>query len=95
MSSRELMEIIDHLPDTSAYQKARRGGDWSPAEYREARLVNEMALSRADHSSYMPELVQSPIEQHIEQAVDRYRIEAHDRNLAQLQGKNRKAVSHG
>lgn len=89
MSSRELLELIEFLPDKSAYKTARRGGDWSDAEYREARLVNEMALSRADNAGYMPELVQSPLEKHAENAVDSYRVQKHAENLARLQGKRK------
>lgn len=89
MSSRELLELIEFLPDESAYRTALRCGDWSRAEYREARLVNEMALSRADNGGTMPELVQSPLEEHAANAVDLYRIQKHAENLARLQGKTK------
>jgi hypothetical protein len=95
MSSRELLEFIDFLPDESAYRTARRGGDWSDKEYREARLVNETALARSDNSGYMPELLLSPLQQHLEDQLVEYRVKKHDSNLAQLQGKNRKAVTDG
>lgn len=89
MSSRELLEILEFLPATSAFKTATRRGDWSDEQYLQARLVNEVALSRADNSGYMPELALSPLERHAEQAVDEFRTTKHKDTLAQLQGKRR------
>lgn len=81
MSSRELLELIDYLPDRSAYKTARRRGDWSDEEYRQADTINSIACQL---DNYTPVL--SPMQQHIENAVDDYRVKRHADNLAQLRG---------
>lgn len=51
MSSRRLLVLIDALPEDGAYWKERRDGDWSPAQYVQAALVNELRLLRADQAA--------------------------------------------
>jgi hypothetical protein len=52
MSSRELSELIDNMPDESEYKRALAGypfgveRDWSRMEYLTARQVAEIAASR-------------------------------------------------
>lgn len=49
MSSAELLDLLDGLPDTSRYKGALRGYpfgleyEWAPEEYREARIAKELA----------------------------------------------------
>lgn len=88
MSSRELLELIEFLPDRSAYKTARRAGDWSAEEYRQADLINSVACQL---ESYQPVL--SPMQQHVENAVDQYRLNRHAENLAQLRGERRVSLS--
>ena len=96
MSSRELLELIEFLPDTSAYKTALRRGDWSTEQYIQARIGEELAYSRADGAGYTPDvdMFRSPMQLHMANAVDAYRVKAHQDNLAQLKGK-RKAVAGG
>lgn len=91
MSSRELMELIEHLPDRSAYKTARRGGDWTTDQYVQARIGLEVAYSRADGSDYMPdiEMFKSPIQLHMKHAIDTYMTDAHQRNLDQMRRKRK------
>lgn len=90
MDSRELLVLLDGLPDKSMFKKwAHRGGDWSNEEYRQARLINETALARADGYGYSPELVLSPAEHAAEHAHEAWQKKRHDDNLAQLRGERR------
>lgn len=94
MSSRELLELIEPLPARSAFKTALRKGDWSDEEYRQARLVNELALSRVEHTgAAVPELEKSPLQQHVDLAVGEFRVQKHRDTLAQLRGERR--VSRG
>jgi len=43
MSSRELLALVVYLPDDSAYQGARRDGDWTELEYIAAATANRLA----------------------------------------------------
>lgn len=49
MSSSELIDLLDWLPDISNYKGALRGipfgldYEWSPEEYRQARIAKELA----------------------------------------------------
>lgn len=86
MSSAELLDLLEFLPDASAVRTAQRGGDWSTEEYLRARLIKEVAYSRgADIDG-----LQSPLEEY--QAVEKtdWLKRRHDENLAQLK---RKAVT--
>lgn len=93
MSSRELLELIEFLPERSAYKTALRNGDWTDEQYIQARIGEELAYSRADNSEYMPDtdMFRSPMQKHMKHAVEMYRLQAHQRNLSQLRRK-RKAV---
>jgi hypothetical protein len=51
MSSRRLLALIQALPHDSAFQRARREGDWSHDEYVQAAVVNELRLLRADQAA--------------------------------------------
>jgi hypothetical protein len=65
MSSRELLELVDHMPDESEYKRALAGypfgveRDWTKAEYRMARLVAEVAVG--NNSLDLDDMV-SPVE---------------------------------
>lgn len=87
MPSRRLMTLLDGLPEQSLFKTwAHRGGDWSEEQYLTARLINEVALSRADGKGYMPTLVQSPWQIADDEATDEFRRTRHADNLKQLRG---------
>lgn len=105
MSSRELLDDLLglitednmlvtalYLPEESALNTALRGGDWSAAEYREARIINELAAGRADGTDMKPEFLQSPMEIFAEKAQADWQRQKHDENVAQLK---RRRVSSG
>lgn len=83
MSSAELLDILEFLPDTSAYQTARRGGDWSTEQYLQARLIKEVAYSRGAEIDGL----ESPLEQY--QIVEKqdWLKTRHAENLAQMRRK--------
>lgn len=71
MSSRELLVLIRFsFPEDSATKTAMPDGiknllgtgDWPMALKVQARIANEMALSRADGGNYMPDMILSPVE---------------------------------
>lgn len=87
MDSRRLLSLLDGLPDESTFKTwAVRGGDWTSAQYVQARMVNELALARADGKGYSPNLVKSPVQIADEQAETDYRGRRHAETLQQLQG---------
>lgn len=87
MSSRQFLNLIDGLPEHSLFKTwAVRGGDWTENQYLQARLINEVALSRADGKGYAPHLVKSPMEYAAEQATETYRRNRHDETLKALRG---------
>lgn len=83
MTSAELLDILEFLPDESAYQTALRGGDWSTREYLRARLIKEVAYSRGAEIDGL----ESPLEQY--QSVEKvdWLKRRHDENLAQMRRK--------
>lgn len=83
MSSAELLDILEFLPDTSAYQTARRGGDWSTEQYLQARLIKEVAYSRGAEIDGL----QSPLEQYQFVEKQDWLKTRHDENLAQMRRK--------
>lgn len=88
MSSRQLLTLLDGLPDESTFKTwALRGGDWHEGQYMQARMINEISLSRADGKGYMPQLMKSPFQIAAEQAEDDYRVSRHAENMKQLQGR--------
>lgn len=93
MSSNELIDLVEHLPDRSAFKTALRGGDWCIDQYVAARAANEIALSRADGRDYEPELIKSPAQEHAENERERLRREWHLKRRAQMTRKRREAVS--
>lgn len=93
MDSRRLLLLLESLPEESLFKTwAIRGGDWTDAQYVQARIVNEIALSRADGKGYMPNLLKSPAQIADEQATDAWRRARHDETLKQLRGE---AVTDG
>lgn len=100
MSSHELLEILGiaitqndddedvlsawFLPEESALNTALRGGDWSSKEYREARIINELAAAHAAGRGYEP--LQSPAQEYAERQHAAWQKRRHDENLAQLRG---------
>jgi hypothetical protein len=85
----EVFMSAGFLPAKSALNTALRGGDWSAEEYREARVINELASSRADGRGYTPDLVMSPAEIAAEKAHQQWQKDRHDDVLAQLRGERR------
>lgn len=80
------LESADFLPDRSSFNTALRGGDWSLQEYRDARIVNEIAASRADGRGYVPDFLRSPLELNAEREHDNWQISRHRQGLAELRG---------
>lgn len=76
----------EFLPERSALNTAMRGGDWSSEEYRQARMINELAGSRADNRDYIPDWVLSPLQIKAEREHEDWQKRRHDENLAQLRG---------
>lgn len=65
MSSRELLVLLRHLPDDSAYKTEERGGEWSAKVRMLQTGVNELSKLRASYhgmhgSQYEPVLWISP-----------------------------------
>jgi len=88
MDSRRLIALLDGLPDKSMFKTwAVRGGDWSDQQYVQARLVNEVALSRADGKGYVPAMLKSPMQTFVENSEDEYRNRRHADALNELRGK--------
>jgi hypothetical protein len=95
MDSRRLLTLLDGLPNDSSFKLwAVRGGDWTEAEYVQARLVNEVALSRADGKGYMPELLRSPMQVAHDNAADEYRNRRHQDALRELCGEEQPSGNH-
>ncbi|WP_236745630.1 hypothetical protein [Mycobacteroides abscessus] len=91
MSSAELLIFLDGLPDASSFKTwCYRGGDWTDDLKIKARMVNELALARADGRGYVPELVKTPLEFAAEIAHLDWQQRRHDEVLAALQGKNKR-----
>lgn len=87
MSSSELLDLLEFLPEESATKTAERSGDWSTHEYRAARIVNELALMRYEHAGgQKPNLDLSPGEQFVKQEKDEWRTRRHAEVSAQLHG---------
>lgn len=93
MSSREFLVLVERLPDDSEYKRFRSGyahgvRDWSPDEYRQARLVREVASARHDGGAEGSEpdlaLLYSPVEMAEMFAEQRSYDEAYDRNQDEL-----------
>lgn len=67
MSSRELLELLDGMPEESEYKRALDGypfgveRDWTRAEYLAARSVAEAAAARG--GAFDPTGLVSPVEQ--------------------------------
>lgn len=72
------------LPERSAFNTALRGGDSSPGEYREGRIINELAAAYAPGRGYDPWL--SHLQKAAEKEHEDWQKRRHDENLAQLRG---------
>lgn len=95
MDSRRLLTLLDGLPNESSFKLwAIRGGDWTEAEYIQARLVNELALSRADGKGYMPDLLRSPMQIAQDNSDDEYRNRRHQDALLELRGQEQTSGNH-
>lgn len=88
--------MIENLPDDSAFQRERRDGDWSEAEYIQAAIVNEMRKLRADQAALHAgqkmefDLVNSPAQRQAEnELVDRHH-DVREHIMDQLLGKKTK-----
>lgn len=88
MSSSELLDLLEFLPEESATKTAERLGDWSSAQYRTARIVNELALMRYEHAGgQKPTLDLSPGQEFLKREKDEWRARRHAEVAAQLHGK--------
>jgi hypothetical protein len=95
IDSRRLLTLLDGLPEESSFKKwAIRGGDWTEDQYVQARLVNEVALSRADGKGYMPELLKSPMQIAADDTADEYRNRRHQDALRELRGEEQPSGDH-
>jgi hypothetical protein len=47
MSSYELLELLEYMPERGAFKTAARGGEWSREEAVWAHIANELAKLRA------------------------------------------------
>lgn len=79
----------EFLPEISALNTALRGGDSSPQEYREGRIINELASARADGRGYTPDLWRSHAQIAAENQHEVWQKRRHDETLAQLRGERR------
>lgn len=87
IDSRRILALLDGLPDESMFKTwAVRFGDWTEHEYVQARIANEVALSRADGKGYTPRLWKSPMQLAMEEEAEAYRLERHTHTLRQLGG---------
>lgn len=88
MSSSELLDLLEFLPDSAATKTAERAGDWSQEQYRQARVVNEIALMRYEHAGgRKPNLEMSPGELWLKREKDQWRADRHAAVSAQLHGR--------
>ena len=53
MSSYELLELLEHMPERGAFKTAARGGEFSGDERIWVQIANELAVLRA---GYMPKV---------------------------------------
>lgn len=87
MTSAELLDLIEFLPEDSATKTAERFGDWSDADYRTARLINELALMRYEQAGgQKPTLEMSPAQEYFKREKDDWRVQRHAEVSAQLHG---------
>lgn len=85
MSSAELLDLLDFLPENSATKTAERCGDWTSDQYRQARIINEIALMRYEHAGgHKPQLELSPAQEFIKREKDQWRSDRHAAVSAQL-----------
>lgn len=80
-----------HLPDDSELKTAIREGDWTADQYVQARIANELMLSRADYASahgstMKPTLLLSPAQQADEDEERQAESEIKELFRAQLYG---------
>jgi hypothetical protein len=85
MSSSELLDLLDFLPDEAATKTAERAGDWHAEQYRQARIINELACMRYEHAGgHKPSLEMSPAQLWLKREKDDWRAERHAAVSAQL-----------
>lgn len=93
MSSSELLDLIEFLPDESATKTAERYGDWTADRYQTARIINEIALMRYEHAGgQKPNLELSPAQDYFKREKDDWRAQRHAEISAQLHGER---LPHG
>lgn len=85
MSSSELLDLLEFLPEDSATKSAERFGDWTSDQYRMARLINEIAILRYERSGgHKPTLEMSPGQEYMKYEKDEWRVKRHAEVSAQL-----------
>lgn len=91
MSSSELLDLLEFLPEDSATKTAERFGDWTADQYRMARLINELALMRYEQAGgRKPVLEMSPAQNYLKRESDDWRTERHAEVSAQLHARRMK-----
>lgn len=90
MSSAELLDLLEFLPEDSATKTAERAGDWTPDQYQQARIINELASMRYEQSGgHKPQLELSPGQQFVKREKDDWRAKRHAEVSKQLHGERR------
>lgn len=85
MSSGELLDLLEFLPEDSATKTAERMGDWTSDQYRFARLINEVAIMRYEQAGgHKPTLELSPVQDYLKAEKDEWRVKRHAEISAQL-----------
>lgn len=93
MSSYELLELVEHLPDDGAFKAAARGGRWTLEQATLAEVFNEIARLRASvhavaggrSAAYEPARITDPaalVEQVETEAVHTAAVDATESFLA-------------
>ena len=80
----QVLVEASYLPELSAFNTALRGGDWSPQQYREARIINELAVANSAGRGF--DLCLSPAQKAAEKEHEDWQLRRHDENLKQLRG---------
>lgn len=80
----QMVVSAEFLPEVSAFNTALRSGDWGPQQYREARIINELAVANSAGRGF--DLCLSPAQKAAEKEHDDWQLRRHDENLKQLRG---------
>lgn len=95
MTSRELMVLVDQLPEESATKRAITGDDWPTLHHLVANVLDAVTFSRADYANahgnnVTPERIKRPRELAEADAKQATARSKHDDVIAQMRGEHRK-----